>query len=285
MPVQIIGIDPETDFLIRPWIEQSYSKTITDGDVIAGANINVPSDHYITFYGKNYKVVAQLAKTGTGLDSAVFTNRSTIKQMAEDAVVLLGTESLKGVNFSTAASAVMIRVADGYSITDVADDINIHVTKVDATASKNMIADISSGLGGVSRVIGILVAAVWVLAVVILAAVFAMVAAERKKEFAVLRIAGASRSMLVKILGAEAAIISGAGAILGLALAIPTVSILSGSLKAALGLPFLMPGVGKTAVFAACALLLSVLAGVASAMISARKLTGSDTGLLLREDE
>ena len=80
--VQIVGFDPDTDFSIMPWISESYSETIDDGDLIAGANIGVPADKTITFYGEEYKVAAQLGKTGTGLDSAVFVNMNTVKNMA-----------------------------------------------------------------------------------------------------------------------------------------------------------------------------------------------------------
>ena len=38
--VQIIGFDPETDFSVTPWIERSYGKELSDGDVIVGAMVN-----------------------------------------------------------------------------------------------------------------------------------------------------------------------------------------------------------------------------------------------------
>ena len=113
--VQIIGFDPETDFSITPWIKENYKGGLADGEIIVGSNVNVPADKKITFYGKTYKVAAQLDKTGTGLDSAVYTNISTIRQMAEDSVITNMNTAFDGVNIDTAASAILIKVADGYS--------------------------------------------------------------------------------------------------------------------------------------------------------------------------
>ena len=48
-PVQIIGFDPESDFLIKPWI-QKYN---ADGDnLFAGSNVNVEKNT-VSFFSKN----------------------------------------------------------------------------------------------------------------------------------------------------------------------------------------------------------------------------------------
>ena len=282
--VQIIGFDPLTDFTILPWINENYSGTLGDGELVVGSNINVPSDREITFYGQKYYVAAQLAETGTGLDSAVYTNMNTIKQMANDAANLLDTNPFQGVSINTAASAIFIKVADGYSISDVTDDINIHITKVKATAARSMISDIAGGLGGVSRVIGFLVGAIWVLAVIVLAVSFAMLSNERKKEFAVLRVMGASRKMTRMIMGTEAGIVSLTGALAGLIIGIAVVLPLSGAIQNMLGLPFLTPGTGMLAGLFAGVLAVSVVTAALVSLIYARRITNSETGLLLRED-
>lgn len=282
--VQIIGFDPETDFSVQPWIGQSYSGTIGDGDIVVGSNINMPETRKIKFYGQSYNVAAQLAETGTGLDSAVFTNMATIKEMAKNAANLLETSPFQGVSVDTAASAILIKVKDGYTIGQVTDDINIHITKVNATAARTMISDLASGLDGVARVVGILVAVIWILAVLILVVVFALLSNERKKEFAVLRLMGASRSLLSQVMSVETSMISGAGALIGLGLALLVILPLSQSIHNAVGLPFLSPGFGTLAALFLGALAVSIVTGLVTALAFAKKITGSETGLLLRED-
>ena len=282
--VQIIGFDPDTDFSIMPWISENYTGAICDGDIVVGANISGFDSGKITFYGQEYRIAARLEKTGTGLDSAIYTNMTTVRQMANNAARLLETSPFQGVNIETATSAVLIKVADGYTIEDVADDINIHITKVEAKPARSMISDIASGLSGIAKMIGILVVAVWALAIIILVIVFALLSNERRKEFAVLRVMGASRKTLSRIMGTEATILSGTGASIGIVLALITLYPLSDSIKEALGLPFLSPDFTVVLILAVSAFILALLAGMMTALICAKRITKNETGLLLRED-
>ena len=282
--VQIIGFDPETDFSILPWIGSSFGGEVGDGDVVVGANINVPPNGTVTFYGQSYRVAAQLEKTGTGLDAAVYANRKTVTEMAHNAARLLETSPFQGVDIETAASAVLIRVAEGFDAQSVADDINIHITKVEATPAKTMVSAITQGLEGVSKIGGLLIAAVWAVALLVLAVVLLLLTNERRKEFAVLRTVGASRRMLFQVIGAEAALVSGAGACVGILLALLAAFPLSGRLRGLLSLPFLAPGADTVILLAVGAVILAVLAGVGTSFAASGRITKSETGLLLRED-
>ena len=282
--VQIIGFDPKTDFSIQPWISESYKNEIEDGDVVVGCNINGYDSGLITFYGQEYRIAARLEKTGTGLDNAIYTNMATVRQMAKNADRLLETSPFQGVDIETATSAVLIKVAEGYTIEEVADDINIHITKVEAKMAKSMISDISEGLLGTSRMIGILVALIWALALIILIIVFVLLSNERRKEFAILRVMGASQKMLSRIMGTEGAILCAAGAAAGIVLSLLIIYPLSASIKDMLGLPFLSPGIPVILLLALLSFALSLFAGMITALICARRITKNETGLLLRED-
>ena len=282
--VQIIGFDPDTDFSIMPWIAESYSGTVQDGDVVVGAKIGVPESGRITFYGQEYTIAARLKETGTGLDSAVFANMNTVRKMAVNASSLLKTSPFQGIDIDTAASALLIKVADGYSVEQVTDDINIHITKVKATPAKSMISDLSEGLTGTSALIGIMAAVIWAMAVIILVIVFVLLSNERRKEFAVLRVMGASRKMLSRIMGTEAAVLGAIGAIIGIVLSVLAVFPLSGSIRDMLKLPFFMPDLWVVLVLAAGAFLIALSAALLTALLSAKKITKNETALLLRED-
>lgn len=282
--VQIIGFDPETDFSVQPWIRESYDSEIKKGDLVVGANLNVPYDRKIRFYNVDYTVVAQLEKTGTGLDSAVYTDMDTIKEMATNAKQLTEEETFRGVDVNTAVSAVMIKVKRGYDIEDVAGNVNVHVTKVKATAAKNMVSDISKGLGNVSTIIGILIGAIWLLSITILIVAFVMINNERKKEFAILRAMGSTKKTLASVMGAEAGTVSAVGAGLGIILSSVVVFPLGNVIKSALELPYLLPRPGVIALLAVGAFAAAVAVGVASSVVSVIKITKRETGLILRED-
>ena len=124
-----------------------------------------------------------------------------------------------------------------------------------------LISDTAAGLENISCIIGILAGVIWILSVVILIIVFSLVSNERKKEFAVLRVLGASRRMLFHILRTESLTISFAGALMGLLLAGITIFPVSNVLQAALGMPFLMMQPAGIAALCVGTLILSVLAG------------------------
>jgi len=282
--VQIVGFDPDTDFTILPWVEKTFSKDLEDGQLVVGANINLSADRQVTFYNRQYHIAAQLERTGTGLDSAVYANMNTIRQMAEDASGLLETNPFQNVNINTAASAILIKVSDGYLTSEVADDINIHVTKVKASAARNMVSNISAGLEGIEKISRILIAAIWLLCVVILAATFILLSNERRKEFGVMRVMGASKKILSRTMRIEILIVSSIGAVSGLLLAVPGCAMMSSSIQSALSMPFLSPGFGSLAILFVAVFVVSVLTCLLTAMLIARRITKRETGLLLRED-
>ena len=282
VPVQIIGFDPALDFTVQPWIRESYAQGLGDGDIIVGSDLTVPKNGTLTFYNTPCRVVAQLDQTGTGLDTAVYTNVQTIKNMIRNADAL-GFHYLNGLDPDHAVSSVMVQVADGFDIGKVTDDINIHVRRVEASAAVNMISSISSGLTSVASIIKILMVLIWVLAVTVLGIAFAMISHERAKEFAILRFMGASRGMVSRLLLTEGALISVIGAVLGLTVASLIVFPFGNTISAALALPYLLPGTGTVAVLAAGSLALSILVGSLTAAISAYRISRNDAGLVLRE--
>ena len=273
-PLQLIGFDPETDFTIQPWIQRSYSQTMENGDIVIGSNVTMPASGYLTFYNQKLRVVAQLEETGSAVDSAVYVSMET----ARDLALHLGK-----IRADQAISSVMVKVADGYDTDYMTGYIKAHVRKVDATSSKSMVSNIAEGLDNVSHVIGILTVMIWILAVAILAVAFVLIANERKKEFAILRVMGASKKMLSRMLLTESALISAIGAALGIALAALIAFPFTDLIRSRLNLPYLLPDAGVIAVLILGALLAAVLAGSLSSAVSAHKLSHTDAGLVLRE--
>ena len=280
--VQIIGFDPELDFTVQPWIRQSYGKTLERGDIIVGSELTVPKDRSLKFYNTDCTVVAQLDKTGTGLDTAVYANMDTIRDMISNAQALK-FHAFDEIDPDHAVSSVMVKVADGYEVQKVLDDINIHVRHIEAAQSASMISGISDGLAGVSRIIRLLTVVIWLLAVVILAIAFLMISHERAKEFAVLRVIGASRAEVSGLLLTESALISAIGAVVGLFAASLILFPFGRLISEKLALPYLLPGIGTLLLLAAGALLLTVAAGAVTSAACAYRISRQDTALELRE--
>lgn len=280
--VQIIGFDPDTDFSIQPWIRESYSRDLGDGDVIVGSGITVPKNRTLRFYNQDCRVVASLDQTGTGLDTAVYANMNTIQALMAGSQAE-GFDYFGGADPQRTISSIMVKVKDGCSIESVANDINIHVRHVEATQAKTMVSSIAGGLTNVSHIIGGLTAMIWALAIVILILAFVMISHERTREFAILRVMGASQRMLSGLLRWEAAFISLVGAVLGVAVGALVVFPFSNLIRGKLDLPYLMPGSGVVLGLLVGSVVLAVAAGSLTSAISAYRISRIDTGLILRE--
>lgn len=282
MPVQIIGFDPETDFSVQPWVKKSYDYTLEEGDVLAGSDINAEVGENLRFFGCNVHVAAKLENTGTELDNAIFTNSATIK-MLMSAAQESGLTPITKNDPDSLVSSVLIKVKEGYDISQVADHISGHVRKVTAVRTQSMISGIEKSLAGVSDITGFLIAAVWVLCLLVMMIAFSMIINERRREFAVLRVLGASKARLAGIVLAESLMIGLAGGVTGVLLACLLVFPFSGLIELRLGLPFLMPGIDRILAAALLSVLVSVLAGPLTSAMAAVRVSRIDTGLILRE--
>ena len=280
--VQIIGFDPDLDFTVQPWIKESYEKELKTCDLIVGSRLTVPKDRTLKLFDTVCTVVAQMDETGTGLDTAVYANMDTIKLMIENAKKLKFHE-FDDVDPEHAVSAVMIKVADGYDPYDVTGLINLYVRRVDAAQAANMLSGISDGLADVSRLIRLLVGAVWLFSVVILVVAFVMIAHERAKEFAMLQTMGASRKMISRMLLTESAAVSAIGAAAGLLVSGILIYLFGNVISARLEMPYLMPSVPVICAIASGAFALTILAGALTSGISAYRMSHMDAALSLRE--
>ena len=282
VPVQVIGFEPETDFSIQPWIKESYGANLGTAELLAGANINADVGENLKFYNHICKVVGKLEKTGTELDNAVYTNGSTVKALMS-AAKETGVGVLEKNDPEKLISSVLIKVKDGYDIDSISDNINIHIRHVTAVRTQNMIEGLSQSLMGISGMTRVLMAAVWILSLVIMAIAFSMIINERKREFAVLRVIGASRRTLAVTVLSEAAVIGLAGGLTGVIAGFLILFPFEGVLTDKFGMPYLAPNISNIISAALIAVISSVIAGSLTSAFSAARISRIDTGLILRE--
>ena len=280
--IQVIGFDPETDFTVRPWIAQSWRGTLGYMELVVGCRVAADVGETLRIYDRNCRVAASLAPTGTGLDTAVYCTMDTMD-------TLLRAAEEKGVAHKIASggddvvSAIYVKVSPGYDIDLVNSRLNGHVRKATAVRTRSMITQVSGSLAGISRLVTLLILAVWLLSFLVLLLVFVLMIRERRREFAVLRMLGASRGRLSYMLLLESALCSLAGGLLGVALAAALVFPFTALIETSLGLPYLTPGPAETAALLAATLAATVLVGALSSAYTAGRLGRVDPGAALRE--
>ena len=279
--IQVIGIDPELDFTVQPWIARSLSRGLGDMDVAVGCKVEAEVGEIIRIYDQRCKVVARLEATGTGLDTAVYCNMETMH-------ALLSAAEAKGVSHKIESgdeviSAIYVKVKDGCDIDKVNSLLNGHIRKVTAVRTRSMITGVSDSLSGVSRTITLLIAAVWGLALIILLLISVLIIRERVREFAVLRLVGASRGMLGRMVLTESSLCGLLGGLIGVGAAALLLFPFAQLIESALQLPYLMPSAAVILLLALGTVLLAVAVSALSSMIAAYRLSRVDPGTTLRE--
>ncbi len=287
VPVQVIGFDPDTDFVVHPWISKVYDKEIDDGQLVVGSDIIVNETKTLTFFNKTYAVVAQLEETSTGMDYSVYANMQTVRSLVEGAreVGMNLSVDVYDADMDQSISTVLVKISSDYDVETVTTNIRRQISGIGVVQSKSIFTSISNNLDVLQAFINTLTAVLWVVAVLVLAVIFSVIFNGRKKEFALLRTLGATRGKLVRIVLAEALLISVAGGVLGTALSSMVVIPFSTKIGETLNLPYLLPAAGSVVCLAANSLVLSFAVGPIAAAYSAVKIGRAQTYVALREGE
>ncbi|MDO4322917.1 MAG: FtsX-like permease family protein [Lachnospiraceae bacterium] len=280
--VQVIGFDPEADFTVQPWIEKKYNQKLETYDVIVGDTVNAEVGDYITIYEKNCRVVARLDRTGTGMDTAIYTTFDTIRLLLSSAQELGHDLKISG-DPSSVISAVYIKTSKDAAVESVANDINLHVRKVQAVETKNMLSGVSSSMTGISSALVLLIGIVWILVFLIIIFSFIMITRERRLEFAALRVIGVSRKMLAQMIRKETAIVCLLGSIIGVLAGCLVVFPFGSLIEVSLGLPFLTPRLSTAAGLAAGTVLGALITGILASLWTVRRVSRLEASTILRE--
>lgn len=274
MRLQMIAFDPETDFVIGPWLKDSSLSEMGLMDVVIGSNVTVYNDNVIQFYDKECRIVGQFEPTGTTLDNCVYMNFETVNELI-NASFEKRLNLYERYNPEDVISSVMVRTASGYDTERVAADIRARVSGVSVATAKNMVSGISDGLKRISRSI--------TLTAVML--IFVMMIHERKREFAALAAMGADRDVISGIVGREAMTVCLAGGVAGIFLSALLLYSFGGFIGHSLGAGMVVPSPMTALVLAVLSLGSSLLAAKAASMAAVRYICKTDAGLVLKEGE
>ena len=277
-PVQIIGFDPETDFIVKNWAKSRFGKSASDEEVLfAGSNIDVQKKT-VRFYGQTHKVTARLAKSGSGMDSAIYTDIATLKNIFLDARSK-GFGFISGEDIDKKVSAVFVKLSDGVKADSAALRIQRALSQIpDAPAiqiiqNEKMISNLMNKFSAILIFMNALSALILIITFTTLAVVFSLMLNERLKEFAVLRVLGASHSKLEKIVFEEAGLLGCAGAVTGIFFSLLIIIPFNVLISEKLALPFAMSSLSQIIIFSVLVFVIILAASILSSVFSAVRIS------------
>lgn len=282
--VQLIAFDPDTDFVIAPWIDEKVTSGTEDGSVIIGSEVTPLANGNVKFFGSEYKVAGKLGETATGLDHSVFMTRDTMHDLLKDAKDK-GYQFLNPEDDSSWVSTVLIRVNDGADITNIEKEIYKKANGIRFIETDKLLSDVSVKLGSVESIINITLTVLLVFSFLTMILFFSVIFHERKKEFAVLRILGTSSRRICLFSLTEGITIGVAGGVAGLFLGVLTVFPFNRFIENSLDVPYLMPAVSLVILYGVLGVILTTLFGSVSSFLSTLSLSHAETYYTMRAGE
>lgn len=247
--VQLIGIDQSTDFVVEPWLRRAVERPLTGNEVIVGDYIFGQVGDELTFFDQTFKIVGRLEPTGMGFDSSVFMTMDAARKVGR----IASPERADEIDESL--SAILVKVKPGVDLISISDAVLDRLglrANVNFVFASNMMSDTSAKLRNIVSVLYSAAFGVWVVAALVMFVVFFFAFNER--EFATLRVLGATKKRVIGIVMTESFMMSAVGTAVGLLLGMLFMELFSVNIAKAIGLPY-MAGSGSalTVVLAALA--------------------------------
>lgn len=262
-PIQIIGFEPESDFVIQNWAKSRVKTGTNEEFLLSGSNVNLTKGS-VKFFGNEHKISARLSKSGTGMDNVIFCDFASLERIFEDA-------SSRGFGFisdgdtKNKLSTVLVKISPDSSADAVALRIKKVLPGVHVIVGEKFIRNFSEKLSAIFVFLYSISILLFLVTIISLALVFSITINERRREFSILRVLGANRSLLCSVLFWEAGILGAGGSILGIGLSALIVIPFNALIAGKLGLPFAMSGPGWVLAFAGAVFVVTVLSCLISA--------------------
>ena len=277
----LVAYDPETDFTIEPWLENTIGRGLDLGEVVGGTYVFVPEgEQNIKIYGYFVTLKANIEPTGTGMDQSMFLTFETAQDIAR-----LSSELAEKplVIPQDSISSILVRLEPGTDPMVVSEEIMRQVSGVTPVTSPNMFQAYRQQMNGLLASVLMVLGITLVLSGLLIGLVFSMAANERRRELGVLRAMGATRNFVLRSLLLEASLLALEGGLAGISFATLVIFLFRDLIMRSFGFPFLLPDLGLFLVEVLVGLALAMACVTLAAMIPAYRISHLEPALAMRE--
>jgi putative ABC transport system permease protein len=273
----LVAFDPQTDFTLRPWLNEATIVDLADGGAVAGAYISLPNGgEAFDLYGTPIRLVKRLDPTETSIDHTLFISYETAEQMIAQSQ---GTLNI----IPGTLSAIMVRLTLESDPHEVAGRILDEVPGVTPLETPNMFQTERRQMIGILRVLLGSLSAIWVLAVVFMGLVFSIAVNERRYEIGALRAMGFPSRLIFKTLLMEGALLAVLGGASGLVVTILSFIIFGDHLIRLANLPLSLPSTLGLISFSLGGQTLALVSVTLAAFIPAWRISHEEVALTMRD--
>ncbi|MCR4761473.1 MAG: ABC transporter permease [Oscillospiraceae bacterium] len=276
--LQVIAFDPETDFAVRKWTDQTQQ--LGSDEILAGSAGAFSVGETVDLFGRTFTVAGILEETGMGYDQSLF-----LTYEAADDITSSAEYSYMFGEKTGLVSMLLIRQKAG---TDLAALTKSVKTALDGSGlAAYAIDDLTAGMKSNIRTLTAAVRIMNVFAVVIASvSLFAMVTLtfhQRRKTAGSLLSVGCTKGQILKLFSAEYLCLFVLGAAAGILLVCILLLPLHDVIKTALELPYKLISPGGAAVITAKTLLIDLAMLAAALSFTFRKIMKTEPALLAED--
>jgi putative ABC transport system permease protein len=279
MPTRIVAYNPETDFIINPWLQKSLGRPLEIGEAIAGfgtsENLGLGLlDIEATIFNNRFKIVGVLEQTGTGLDHALFMTEENLKNIIES-----GKSPLKKGQISI----IFTKLKKGYDPDFVGRVLEGEIPEVDVVARSDMGEKFISTLADINKIFLLTTVLASILTTFLVWAIFSAIANERSKEIGIMRALGAKEIHIVKLYLLEVLVLGLLGSLLGVLAGTYLSELLAGSFSLLKNISAGLTGIQQTAI-ALVGLVIGTAICVTGAMMPINRIKKMEPLLVIKEE-
>jgi len=279
MPTRIVAFDPETDFIINPWLQKSLGRPLQVGEAIAGSgtseNLGLGLlDIEATIFNNRFKIVGVLEKTGTGLDHALFMTEENLKN-----IIASGKSPLKKGDISI----IFTKLKKGLDPDYVGRVLEGEIPEVDVMARSDMGEKFLSTLADINKIFLLTTFLASLLTTFLVWAIFSAIANERAREIGIMRALGAKESHIVLLYLLEVLVLGIVGSTMGVLAGTYMSALLADSFSLLKNISAGLSTVQHVTIAIVC-LMIGTAICVAGAMMPINRIKKMEPLLVIKED-
>ncbi|MCO1601785.1 ABC transporter permease [Desulfosporosinus nitroreducens] len=279
---RLVGYDPASDFLVNG-LAQGIGRELNQEEVIIGSEIPAFLGDRVVILGQPFDVAGYLKPKGGSIDRTIFVPIATARQVAFQSPYLQEIWHGAG-NPQDLISAVLIKTSESVSPEIIGQTIS-NIPGLKAVTAGKLMQDLQEQLVAFRSVIWVLVLIIGAITLASLCTRYSSLMLEKREEVGLLRILGARRNQVFKMILAESFITvltaSFLGSLFGLGLLIHYKLML----KEYSSFPFLMPNLSQIVIALSGLILATLVISLLAALWPARRSAFIDPVLALSEGQ
>ena len=279
----LIAFDPAHDFTVMPWLVDRLPRPMDTGDLLSGGRRAESVGEEVQPLNIPAKIYGKLGRTGVGpFDESFFATYDTVASLAHPKAGPPGMSAFDRRKLS----AVLVRLSFGATPEQVRfaiarlPGVKVITGTTIVTATRQTTTALLGGMAGFT-------ALMLIGALMLVSLIFSAIIEERRREIGLLRAVGSRRLDVLRMLIGEAAMATGLGGVLGIALGSALLLVFERSLVyhlQTLHVAFAWPALSEVVAAALVCESLAAIVGLSGALVPAWRASGQEPYLLIQRE-